>query len=1012
MKKMIKRAMLVLLLLGSGLSILYAQQVSIHGTVIDSDKNPLPGVNVVEKSTMNGVITDVDGNYSLVVSSGEATLVFSFIGMTAEEVKVGDKTTINVVMESDVIGLEEVVAIGYGSSKKQAVTGAVSKANLEAYREVPVNNVLETVKGIVPGLNVGGTNSAGQVAGLSVRGQNSTGGNSPLIVLDGAIYGGSIGDISSDDIESLTVLKDASAAAVYGSRSANGVILIETKSGRGINGKPKFDVKLSYGISNELERLEVYDADGYVQRLLDIRAANGLETDPNNISLYLQEEEQKNYEATPDHRPTLKDPYDMFRQNAYNVRANVSVSNSTENSSYYISATMTDQKGVVLNDSYKNFTGRVNLSSDLTDWFNLGVKSSYSVRDFSGDSPSMYRATHFSPWASVYNDDGSYKQFPQTTTSFNSPFWEIATVDHDLQNNLNGIVTGKISVPGVKGLTYSVNYSNSLRWSERNYFYDENTIDGKGKNGIGSRSYSRSISTMLDNIVKYNRTIAEKHNFDVTLLYSREKYANETMSAYAENFDNTILLDYKLEDGKTQTASTGGGESFGIGQMARATYTFDSKYSFTGTVRRDGYSAFSKNKKWGVFYSSGFNWNISKESFIENIDAINDLALRVSYGSNGNQSIGRYQTLAKVGTSKYIFAGDPSYTVTQAISSFALDNLGWETTTGLNMGLDFGLLNHRINGSIDAYRTKTTDLLFPLSLPKASGKSSIISNLGEIQNKGVEINLHTMNVDKQDFTWTSDFAFSLNRNKVVTIYGEDNDEDGVEDDLISSGYFIGKSLGTIYTYKVVGMYQQEDVDNGTIMEGMRPGDYILEDLPDENGELDGKITSTNDRQFLGTSKENFRWSWTNSFKYKNITLMAYLYSIWGGNGYFLSGGNTPYYDGYTNNESLNRPVYDYWTPENTGALFPRPDYKDNAAFKGTKYFDRSFIKLQKVALSYNLTDVVKPFGIQGMQATVSADNLFTYAPHWEGLDPETGQGLTDNATPSIRTYLFSLSFNF
>ncbi|MCK5023541.1 MAG: TonB-dependent receptor, partial [Candidatus Aenigmarchaeota archaeon] len=573
-------------------------------------------------------------------------------------------------------------------------------------------------------------------------------------------------------------------------------------------------------------------------------------------------------------------------------------------------------------------------------------------------------------------------------------------------------VTGKIKVPKVKGLTYTVNFSNSLRWNERNYFFNENTIDGKGKNGKGQRSYGRSISTLFDNIVKYNRNFADKHNVNVTLLYSREKYANETMSAYAEDFDNTILLDYKLEDGKTQIASTGGGRSFSIGQMARATYTFDNKYSLTGTVRRDGFSAFSKNKKWGIFTSAGLNWNISKESFIENIDAINDLALRVSYGSNGNQSISRYQTLAKVGTSKYIFAGDPSYTVTQAISSFALDDLGWEKTTGLNLGLDFGIIDRRISGSVDAYQTKTTDLLFGLSLPRASGKSSILSNLGEIQNKGIEINLHTLNVQKQDFEWTSDFAFSLNRNKVVTIYGEDNDEDGVEDDLISAGYFIGKSLGTIYTYKVIGMYQQEDVDNGTIMDGMRPGDYILEDLPDENGELDGKISSTNDRQFIGNSKENFRWSWTNTFKYNNFTLMAYLYSIWGGNGYFLSGNNTPYYDGYANRADLNRPVYDYWTPTNTDAMFPRTDYKSKAAYRGTKYFDRSFIKLQKLALSYNLTDIVKPIGIQGMRATVSADNLFTYAPHWVGLDPETGQGLKDNASPSIRTYLFSLSFNF
>lgn len=367
------------------------------------------------------------------------------------------------------------------------------------------------------------------------------------------------------------------------------------------------------------------------------------------------------------------------------------------------------------------------------------------------------------------------------------------------------------------------------------------------------------------------------HNIDVTLLYSRERRTWNNMSAYAENFDNTILGDNKLEDGKKQTVNTGNGESGAIGMMARATYTFDNRYSITGTVRRDGCSSFSKNRKWATFASGGFNWNISNEGFMKEIEQIDNLALRLSYGSNGNQSISPYTTLAKVGTGKYIFAGDPSYSITQYISSFALDDLGWEKTTGFNAGVDFSLFNNRLSGSLDTYFTNTTDLLFSLALPTTSGKSSITSNLGKIQNKGVEISLHSLNISKKDFSWTTDFAFSLNRNKVVTIYGEDNDGDGKEDDLISSGYFIGKPLGTIYTYKINGMWQQNDADNGTIMEGMRPGDYKIEDL---NG--DGKIDSENDRQFLGTSKENFRWSMTNTFTYKDWSLMVYINSIWGG----------------------------------------------------------------------------------------------------------------------------------
>ena len=977
----------------------------ITGVITDSNGEPVIGANVMVKGTGNGTITDVDGNFHLDVQSNDV-LEISYIGYTTQRITVGDQKHLLVKLVEDAEMLDEVVVVGYGTTNKQAITGSVIKADIDTYRDVPTNNIMETLKGSVPGLNIGGTNTAGAVAGFSIRGQNSTGGNDPLIVVDGAIFDGSLADLPSEDIEDLTVLKDASAAAVYGSRSANGVILITTKRGRSEGGKPQFNVNLSYGYSHELRRQEVYDAEGYIQKLLDYRVANGMDADPDKIALYLQPIEADNYNATPDHRPTFTDPYDLFRQSAYNVKANVSISNSSELATYYISASLTDQKGVVLNDRYKNFSGRINVETNLTDWLKVGVKSNYSIRDYSGSSPDLNKAAQFSPYASLYDDSGKYLQYPQTTTSFESPFWSMKTDDLEKYNTLGAILNAKITVPWVKGLTYEMVYSNNLRWSQNNYFYDEYTTAGQGKNGKGERSNSNNYHMLLDNLIKYNNTFNNIHNIDVTLLYSRERRTWNDMSAYAEDFDNTILGDNKLEDGKKQTVNTGSGESGAIGMMARATYTFDNRYSFTGTVRRDGCSAFSKNRKWATFASGGFNWNISNENFMKDIEPIDNLALRLSYGSNGNQSISPYTTLAKVGTGKYIFAGDPSYSITQSITSFALDNLGWETTTGFNAGIDFSLFENRLSGSIDTYFTNTKDLLFSLALPTISGKSSITSNLGKIQNKGVEISLHSLNISKKDFSWTTDFAFSLNRNKVASIYGEDNDGDGKEDDLISSGYFIGKSLGTIYGYKITGMWQQEDVDNGTIMEGMRPGDYKLEDL---NG--DGKIDSENDRQFLGTSKENFRWSMTNTLTYKDWSLMIYINSIWGGNGYFQA-ANTPYNDEYINSGAHNRTILDYWTPENTDAKFPRLDYQKNARYKGTLYQDRSFIKLQKVALTYNLSRFVKKIGLNNMKLSLSADNLFEFSPYWDGLDAETGQGLSISARPSIRTYQMNLIFNF
>lgn len=977
----------------------------VKGKVVDANGEPVIGATIREVGTDNGTVTDVDGNFTI-KTQADATLEVSFIGYKTQTLKAVTGKELAVKLMEDTEMLDEVVVVGYGTTNKQAITGSVIKADIDTYRDVPTNNIMETLKGSVPGLNIGGTNTAGAVAGFSIRGQNSTGGNDPLIVVDGAIFDGSLADLPSEDIEDLTVLKDASAAAVYGSRSANGVILITTKRGRSENGSPQFNVNLSYGYSHELNRKELYNAEGYIQKLLDCRIANGMEADPSKIAMYLQPIEAENYNATPDHKATLPDPYDLFRQTAYNMKANISISNSSKLASYYISASMTDQKGVVLYDRYKNFSGRINIDTNLTDWLKIGVKSNYSIRDYSGDSPSMYDVTGLSPYASLYDAAGKYIQYPQTTTSMESPFWLINTDDLEKYNTLGAILNAKITVPWVRGLSYEIVYSNNLRWSQRNYFLDENTKEGLKVHGKGERKNSNNYHMLLDNLIKYNNTFNNIHNIDITLLYSRERRTWNDMAAYAENFDNTILGDNKLQDGKTQKATTHAGQSGAIGMMTRATYTFDNKYSFTGTIRRDGCSAFSKNKKWGTFASGGFNWNLSKENFIKDIEPIDNLALRLSYGSNGNQSISPYTTLAKVGTDKYIFAGDLSYSITQGISSFALDNLGWETTTGFNAGIDFSLFENRLSGSIDTYFTNTKDLLFSLALPTISGKSSITSNLGKIQNKGVEISLHSLNISKKDFSWTTDFAFSLNRNKVASIYGEDNDGDGKEDDLISSGYFIGKSLGTIYGYKITGMWQQEDVDNGTIMEGMRPGDYKLEDL---NG--DGKIDSENDRQFLGTSKENFRWSMTNTLTYKDWSLMIYINSIWGGNGYFKS-ANSPFNDALTNREDINRTVYDYWTPEHTNAKYPRLDYNVNARYKGTLYQDRSFIKLQKIALAYNLSKYVQKIGINNMKLSLSADNLFEISPYWDGLDAETGAGATNTAQPSIRTYQMNLTFNF
>jgi TonB-linked SusC/RagA family outer membrane protein len=987
--------------------------VLVKGRVTDEAGKPVSGVSISVKGSAAGTMTDANGEYQINVHPGKKVLVFTFVGMETREMPLGANRLIDVTLTPASGQQQEVVVVGYGTQKRQAVTGAVATADLKTFEHVPENNILETVKGTVPGLMVSGTNKAGQVAPITVRGANTINGltTAPLLVVDGAIFRGTLDDIAPADIASFTVLKDAAAAAIYGSRSANGVILIETKRGSGVNGKPRFNVNLNYGNANQLKPLKVYNGPAYLQRVLDIRTDNYQVADPTKIATYLQPIEQANYNATANHTPTLSNPYSLFNQNGQSVNATASVGNKTDKTEYYISGNVIKQKGVILNDLYNHYSLRARISSDLTSWFNFGVNAYYSLQDYPGatiygtsggsSSSSPY---WFSPYASVKNPDGSYNQFPQTTTSFNNPFWQVPNQVFDRRNNLNGILTAVVKVPWVKGLSYNLTTSITQNWTESGDFYGFQTVTGQGKNGSGDMNYSRSTTKLIDQVVKYNRTFGD-HSFDVTLLYSTEDYMLLGDTTHSENFNDPSLGVYGLSKGQIQTVKTAGTQTAAVGEMARLTYSYQGKYSVTGTVRRDGYSAFSADNKYGVFPSVGVNWNISREKFMDQLTAINYLALRASYGSNGNQSVSPYGTLSQMANSSY-FYNTGVFVPTEYVNNLGNTDLKWEYTQGTNLGLDFGLLHNRISGAIDVYSKQTHNLLFPLSLPTTSGFTSITSNLGSLGNKGVELQLNTVNIQKGDFSWRSGFAFSLNRGKLLSAYPP-NPITGVMPSLVSQNLFVGKSLGTIYDYKVIGMWQASDSAKGAIMTGMRPGTYKLLDV-----NHDGKITSDSDKVFQGDVNPSYTWSFTNTVSYKDFSLMVYIYSVWGGNGHYLSKDNTPYNDPYANMAYMNHAVYDYWTPTHTNAMFPRTNYVTAVPYRGVKYFDRSFIKLQKLSLAYNLTKYVKRYGINGMNVSVSADNILTYAPHWKGLDPETNSGLTDGAIPSIRTVMAGVNVNF
>jgi len=1012
-----------IIFLGNALSMSAQNNNIVSGVVLDKAGMPISGATViVVGDKQNNTITDIDGKFAFKSLKSGSKLEISFIGMETKIVT-ANSTSMIVKLEDTSTELSEIVVVGYGTQKKEAITGAVAKADLKTYEKVPVNNILERLKGSVAGLNIGEINKAGNAPVFNIRGTATLGNGAPLIILDGTIFNGSMADLAPADIASVTVLKDASAAAVYGSRSGNGVILIESKKGSSINGKPSFNFTNSFGFINELNPLEVYDAPGYMRRLNDILNDAGTVVSMENTPNYLQTIEKKNYDATPDHRPTQADSYDLFRQQGSNLQNTLSVSQRNENFSYYMSGSMVDQKGVVLHDRYKQYSVRLNLESKVASWLTMGVKSYYSYRTYPdarvyGTAGSNGSSSYLiSPYASIYNPDGSYNQFPQTTTSFVNPFLMIPTSAYSKSNNLNGIFYANVKIPWINGLTYTPTYSITNNTSENGSFYDKTTNDGKPVNAKGSNTYTRGTATLFDHLLKYNRTFAEKHNIDLTLLYSNQKNKSIGETQSAQGFDNDQLGYNRLQAGAIQSVSSSASESEQLGQMARLTYSFDSRYSVTGTFRRDGFSAFSENNKYANFGSVGANWTISNESFMKNNSTINNLALRASYGSNGNQTIDPYQTLSKIENGYYYYQGDTGYTYTQGIKNLGNSNLLWESIVGFNGGIDFSILKNRISGSLDGYSNKTHNLAFPQNLPGASGFTTITANAGEIGNYGFEVNLKTVNIETDKFRWTSSGAFSLNRNKINHLLGDLNG-DGVEDDIVSSNQFIGKSLSAVYNYDVVGMWQQADKDNGTIMAGFQPGTYKIKDV---NG--DGKITSDKDREFLGNSAANFRWSLANTFDYNEFSLLVYVNSVWGGHGYFIS-GITPQNDAYAARGDMNHPVYDYWTPSNPDAEFPRPSHASKEAVNATKYYDRSYIQLQKIALNYDMSKYFKKLGVNALNLSISGENLFTYAPHWLGLDAATGSSLsvspipkTNNSpeissVPSLRTVSMNLNVNF
>jgi TonB-dependent starch-binding outer membrane protein SusC len=1003
---------------------LMAQERSISGLVTGTDGAPLPGVAVLVKGTTVGTNTGMDGKFTLSVPASAQTLVFSFIGMQSQEIPITGQNVYNITLSTSTIGLDEVVVIGYGTQKKSDLTGSVVRVDMTQKSSVANVTLSSALKGVTAGVNVGGEGAAGSTPDMSIRGQTSlSASDAPLIVLDGIIYNGTISDININDVESIDILKDASAAAVYGSRSANGVMIITTKKGK--TEKPVFNVNAYYGVQDYTNSPEkVMDADQFAIRLVDFyyqqslyswyakrptsdtdqggKPVRGNITDRNFVASYLRTQEEKDNYLAHKYVDWMKE----IQQAAPIQNYDVSVSGKTAKTSYYISGSYMGQKGRLLNDQFKRTTIHTTLENKITDWMTIGVNTSYSYRDYSGVAADMNWAMLASPLVAVKTDQGAYSpDLAMESSSYHHPLQYTIIPNIDYRRSLFTLLYAKIEIPKIKGLTYDFNYSNTLNTSRDATFYPATTTAGNAVKGDARKNYSESLNWIINNIVTYSRVFNDVHSVNATLLYSRENRKGEGSGLRATGFDNEILSYNSMQLGSIPTMTSSAWEENSLAYMARLNYSFRSRYLFTATVRRDGYSGFGANKKTATFPSVSLGWVLSDEAFMKNIKAISYLKIRTSVGKNGNQGIGRYSSFSKMSTNNpYIFGSTTAIGIYP--NSLGNADLGWEATTSYNVGADFGFLKNRLSGSIDMYKAQTTNVLVQRQLPRATGYTLVWTNIGGIDNKGIEITLNSINIDKA-LRWDTKFVFSLNRDKISKLYGGANDKD------IGNSWFVGEPISAIYDYKSdYSIWTEKEFYAGKItVPNTYPGHIKIQDL---NG--DGDLDPNNDRTIIGYKTPSFRWSLGNNFSYKNFTLSVFLNSIMGGNGYYkadnaravlscitYAGGDAGIQYVYRNNLVATN---QYWTPDN-GVTNAPSLYFLPRRLMGI-YQDRSFVRLQDVSLAYNLPkSLLSTLKIDALQVYISGKNLYTWTK-WQGWDPEQ----TDDYTRIMRNVIGGIRLTF
>ncbi|MBK7134441.1 MAG: TonB-dependent receptor [Bacteroidales bacterium] len=957
------------------------QQI-ITGKVTDASTGEgLIGVSIVLKGTTIGVNSDINGNYSISAPAPDATLLFSFIGYSSQEVLVSGRSKIDISLELDVTTLEEVVVVGYGTQKKSDITGTVTSLPKGRLENVPNINIAQAIQGSVPGIMIQ-QSSAGAAPSevIMIRGRNSIlADNSPLIIVDGIPYGGQIRDISTNDVQSIEILKDASAAAIYGSRGSNGVILITTKSGT--VGKTTLTYDGYYSVQKFSELPEIMTGEEFY----NFKQARF----PGQISL----SEQAVFDAGKG-----VNWLDLGLRKGASQQHNLSASGGFQNTKFYIAGSLLDVKGIAVNDDYKRITSRVNVDTKIKDWLTIGTRTQFSFDDRSGSGPSMSGLLWTNPLSTPYDENGDLTVYPwPEDLTVSNPLQGLLydNIDKSYQILTNNFVL--IDFPFIKGLSYRINSGIRLRFTDSNTYRGRNTASGLG--ALGSADTDRSLynNTVLENIFSYNREFG-LHNIFATALYSYEGNSNSSNTLFASSFPHDFLKIYSAAQAELIQPGFTFNDTKLISQMVRLNYSYSSRYLLTVTGRRDGYSGFGAQKKWGFFPSVAMGWNLSSEPFFPWKDLFNKVKIRASWGLNGNQAVGAYESISRLGSEDMV---DGKATAAGYVPSrLGQDELGWETSSTLNGGIDFGILKDRISGEINFYNTTTSDLLLNRTISPVHGINSITQNIGKTQNLGFEFSINSKNIDRGGFQWVTSGNIAYLKNKIISLYGI-VDENGKEVDDIVNSWFIGKPIRVIYDFEWVGTWQTEESAEAAAW-GSQPGFVKLKDV---NG--DGKLTA-DDKQIIGQQDPKLLWGLTNSFTYKQFKFDIFIHGVQG-----ITKNLFPLMTDLETFSVIRRNTTkkDWWTPDNPTNEFVMNNLQAEymAGIRGYVYDPASFIRLKDVSVSYDFpTKITEKAGLSKLKVYFTGRNLLTFT-EWRGLDPELSN---QEAIPLQKEYVFGLSFGF